>query len=187
MGSEDQQLTALFSRGLDGDAAAYREFLVRMRIRLRAYVGRQLVRMRLPEADADDIAQEALIAINAKRHTYDGATPIVAWAVAITRFKLIDSLRIANRVEEIKSLEALDVVVNEEDRAVALITLRRILGLLPDRFRIPIELMKIEGLSASEVARRTGTSEVSVRVSVHRGLAKLALLCGAARRNHDED
>jgi RNA polymerase sigma-70 factor (ECF subfamily) len=186
VGPEDQQLAGLFLKGVEGDAAAYREFLLRVRGVLHAYVSRQLLRMRLSEADADDIVQEALIAINNKRHTYDGVAPIVAWAVAIARYKLIDSLRIASRLEDIRSFEAIDTVVDEEDRAAALITVRRTLALLPDRFRIPIELMKIDGFSASEVAHRTGTSEVSVRVSVHRGLSKLAQLCGAAKRNHDE-
>jgi RNA polymerase sigma-70 factor (ECF subfamily) len=182
VGLEDRELVSLFLKGVEGDAAAYRQFLVHVRVLLRAYVRRQLLRMRLPEADADDIVQEALIAINSKRHTYDGAAPVVAWAVAITRYKLIDSLRIATYLEDIRSFEAIDTVVDEEDRADALITVRQILALLPDRFRIPIELMKIEGLSASEVALRTGTSEVSVRVSVHRGLLKLAQLCGATRQ-----
>lgn len=187
MGLEDQQLNGLFLKGVEGDPTAYREFLVQLRVLLRAYVSRQVLRMRLAEADIEDIVQEALIAVNAKRHTYDGATPVVAWAVAITRYKLIDCLRTAHRLEDIQVFLALDPVVHEEDRADAHITVRRILALLPDRFRIPIELMKIEGLSASEVARRTGTSEVSVRVSVHRGLARLAQLCGGARESQDDD
>jgi RNA polymerase sigma-70 factor (ECF subfamily) len=182
---KDQELVDLFLKGVEGDAAAYRAFLVHLRVLLHAYVSRQLYRMRLPETDADDIVQEALIAVNAKRHTYDGATPIVAWAIAITRYKLIDSLRTASRLRDVQSFEVLDAAADQDDSADARITVQRILALLPDHFRVPIELMKIEGLSASEAARRTGISEVLVRVCVHRGIAKLARLCGAAKESQD--
>jgi RNA polymerase sigma-70 factor (ECF subfamily) len=45
---------------------------------------------------------------------------------------------------------------------------------LPDRQRLPIIHMKIEGLTASETARATGMSESAVKVGVHRGLKALA-------------
>ncbi|MBX9846737.1 MAG: sigma-70 family RNA polymerase sigma factor [Xanthobacteraceae bacterium] len=182
---EDRQLTTLFLKGLEGDAAAYRRSLLQLHEHLQSFVRRQLVRLRLPEADADDIVQEALIAINSKRHTYDGSTSLLNWACVIARYKLIDGLRAENRTSDIQSLEEFDDTVDEGERNDARITVRRILSLLPDRFRIPIELMKIEGLTSSETARRIGTSEVAVRVCVHRGLTRLARLCGAASGNRD--
>jgi hypothetical protein len=47
--------------------------------------------------------------------------------------------------------------------------LRVLLRQLPDRQRLPIECVKIEGLSVAETARRTGLSESAVKVGVHRG------------------
>ncbi|MBX9827619.1 MAG: sigma-70 family RNA polymerase sigma factor [Xanthobacteraceae bacterium] len=182
---EDRQLTTLFLEGLEGNSPAYRKFLLHLHEHLQSFVRRQLVRLRLPEADADDIVQEALIAINAKRYTYDGSSSLLNWAYAITRYKLIDNLRAANRISDLQSLEEFDDTVDEGERNDARITVQRILSLLPDRFRIPIELMKIEGLTSSETARRIGTSEVAVRVCVHRGLIRLARLCGAASGNRD--
>ena len=45
---------------------------------------------------------------------------------------------------------------------------------LPDRHRLPIQLVKLEGLSVAEAALRTGMSESAVKVGVHRGLKALA-------------
>ena len=48
---------------------------------------------------------------------------------------------------------------------------------LPDRQRLPIVHMKLEGLSVVETARVTGMSESAVKVGVHRGLKALARMC----------
>ena len=45
---------------------------------------------------------------------------------------------------------------------------------LPDRQRLPIIHMKIEGLSVAETARLIGMSQSAVKVGVHRGLTALA-------------
>ena len=45
---------------------------------------------------------------------------------------------------------------------------------LPDKQRLPIEYVKLEGLSVVETARLTGLSESAVKVGVHRGLKALA-------------
>jgi RNA polymerase sigma-70 factor (ECF subfamily) len=45
---------------------------------------------------------------------------------------------------------------------------------LPDRQRLPILCVKIEGASVAETARRTGMSESAVKIGIHRGLKALA-------------
>lgn len=47
---------------------------------------------------------------------------------------------------------------------------------LPERQRLPIRHMKLEGLSVVETARATGMSESAVKVGVHRGLKSLAAM-----------
>jgi RNA polymerase sigma-70 factor (ECF subfamily) len=53
--------------------------------------------------------------------------------------------------------------------------LATILQHLPDRQRLPILYVKIEGTSVAETARRTGMSESAVKVGIHRGLKALAV------------
>jgi RNA polymerase sigma-70 factor (ECF subfamily) len=50
-----------------------------------------------------------------------------------------------------------------------------LLATLPDRFRLPILHVKLEGLSVAETAARTGLSESAVKIGIHRGLKRLAL------------
>ena len=50
-----------------------------------------------------------------------------------------------------------------------------LLDTLPDRQRLPILHVKLEGLSVAETAQRTGMSESAVKVGIHRGLKALAL------------
>jgi DNA-directed RNA polymerase specialized sigma24 family protein len=50
----------------------------------------------------------------------------------------------------------------------------KLLDTLPDRQRLPIQCVKIEGASVTEAAHRTGMSESAVKVGIHRGLEVLA-------------
>jgi RNA polymerase sigma-70 factor (ECF subfamily) len=45
---------------------------------------------------------------------------------------------------------------------------------LPDRQRLPIVHVKIEGNSVADTALRTGMSESAVKIGIHRGLKALA-------------
>jgi RNA polymerase sigma-70 factor (ECF subfamily) len=49
-----------------------------------------------------------------------------------------------------------------------------LLALLPDKQRLPIQYVKIEGLSVEETAKLTGLSASAVKIGVHRGLKVLA-------------
>jgi RNA polymerase sigma-70 factor (ECF subfamily) len=51
-----------------------------------------------------------------------------------------------------------------------------LLARLPDRHRLPIQHVKIEGLTVAEAAKLTGMSESAVKVGIHRGLKALAAL-----------
>ena len=46
---------------------------------------------------------------------------------------------------------------------------------LPEKQRLPILHVKLEGLSVAETAQLTGMSESAVKVGIHRGLKALAL------------
>jgi RNA polymerase sigma-70 factor (ECF subfamily) len=51
-----------------------------------------------------------------------------------------------------------------------------LLAKLPDRYRLPIRLVKLEGLSVSAAAQATGMSESAIKVGIHRGLKLLAAM-----------
>ena len=65
---------------------------------------------------------------------------------------------------------------DDEPAIAARISIDRPLGLLPPAQERAIALVKIEGLSIAEASAATGQSESLVKVNIHRGLKKLALL-----------
>ena len=173
----DAQLKALLERGLDsGDSGAYRTFLAQTSALLRRYVDGQLRRAGRDTGDAEDIVQEALLAIHTRRHTYDGQVPVTAWLHAIARYKLIDFLRAAGRAPREASLDEAENLSAGAQPADSGILARQLMASLPQRLRLPILLTKVQGLSVSEAAAASGMSEASIKVNVHRGLKAMARL-----------
>jgi RNA polymerase sigma-70 factor (ECF subfamily) len=186
MQTNERELKLLLVKGLAGDNAAYRLFLGKVSALLRQFVSRRLFRLRRSAQDNEDILQQALIAIHSKRNTYDGETPVTAWIYGIARYKLIDSLRASNADVNFADLDEMAGAIEDAEKSEARLVVWKAMSLLPETLRVPIELMKLQGLSAGEAALQTGTSEVTVRVNVHRGLKALARYCGVqGTRNED--
>ena len=170
----EDRLRALLLQGLDADAAAYQRFLKELSAHLRAFLRRRLAQR--PD-EVEDLVQETLLAVHNQRHTYRPEMPVTAWAHAIARYKLIDWLR-SHAVKEGRNdpLDDADglFACSDSEAAEARRDLGQLLRTLPDKQRLPIEYVKLEGLSVVETARLTGLSESAVKVGVHRGLKALA-------------
>ena len=116
-----------------------------------------------------------------KRHTYESDQPLTAWVHAIARYKLIDLLRSKSVREALHDPLEDDLGVFAEsstDASNARHDLARLLGSLPDRQRLPIEHVKLKGLSVTEAAALLGMSESAIKVGIHRGLKALGKLVG---------
>jgi RNA polymerase sigma-70 factor, ECF subfamily len=174
--STETQLRGLMIAALDGDRAAYRVLLGELSGYLRGYFAR-----RLPHGspDTEDLVQETLMALHARRETYDAGRPFTAWVYAIARYRLADRLRSRARREQLHVELPEDLFAAPLQEAVeARRDVLALLARLPESQRAPILLTKLEGLSVEEAAARTGKSVSAVKVSVHRGLKKLAALAG---------
>jgi RNA polymerase sigma-70 factor, ECF subfamily len=170
----EERLRSLMLPSLAGDAAAYRMFLDELTTHLRSYLRRWLGG--LPE-EVEDLLQELLLAVHNKRHTYDPKQPLTAWVQAIARYKLVDLLRRRSRGDVLTDpLDEDDQVfaTTATDAAEAQYDVAKLLRGLPDRQRLPILYVKIEGASVTDTAVRTGMSESAVKVGIHRGLKALA-------------
>jgi len=172
--NKEARLRELLVRGVAGEAAAYHAFLKELSAHLRGFLRRRLAR--LPD-EVEDLVQESLLAVHNQRHTYDAGQPLTAWVHAIARYKLVDFLRrrgsrdaLTDPLEdEGEILQIADYEAVEARRDIG-----RLLAELPDRHRLPIVHVKLEGLSVADAARLTGMSESAVKVGVHRGLKALA-------------
>ncbi|BCZ83205.1 sigma-70 family RNA polymerase sigma factor [Paraburkholderia terrae] len=177
----ESRLKALFVRGLDGDADAYRSFLQALTRHLRGFLRRRIPNYR---DDVEDLVQEILLAVHNARHTYRPDEPLTAWLHAIARYKLMDFFRSRARRESLN--DPLDdyaelLADTDDEPAQARHDIGKLLEHLPDKQRLPIVHMKLEGLSVTETARITGLSESAVKVGVHRGLKALSALIRGLR------
>jgi RNA polymerase sigma-70 factor (ECF subfamily) len=163
---------------IKGDVTAHRELLQRLSGHLRAYFKGRLGRVGQGSTEAEDLVQEALIAIHTRRHTYDPAKPFTPWLYAIARYKLVDHLRRTKSSSSDISIEDAGEIVAHDDRAgvESGLDLHRLMTRLPAKMRQAIHDVKIEELSVSEAAARSGMSQSAVKMSVHRGLKALAEL-----------
>ena len=181
MSASEDRLKSLLIQGLAGDTTAYRAFLKELSAHLRAFLRGRLAR--LPD-EVEDLVQEILLAVHNQRHTYNAGQPLTAWIHAIARYKLIDVLRRREGREalndplddEIEVFAASDTEADDARRDLA-----KLLVQLPDRQRLPIIHMKLEGRSVVEAAQLCGMSESAVKVGVHRGLKALAAMIRGER------
>ena len=149
---------------------------------------RAFFRRRLPSLpdEVEDLVQETLLAVHNQRHTYDpgpAAHGVGARDRASTSWwTFCAGARVANCVT-IRWTTLADVLAHTDSEVAARapIDLAKLLQQLPDRQRLPIVHMKLEGLSVVETARVTGMSESAVKVGVHRGLKALAAMIRALR------
>lgn len=169
-----------------GDGTAYRRLLDETRTWLERYY-----RRRLPAASLDDAIQDALLAIHAKRHTYDGARPFGPWLAAIARYKWIDRLRSAttHRTEMLPDGDIVPDAMITTDTGSAVISATVLGGLLatlkPAQAAV-IRLVKLQGLSIDEAAALTGQSAALVKVNIHRGLGRLTRQVEGNGVDHDD-
>jgi RNA polymerase sigma-70 factor, ECF subfamily len=170
----ESRLRELLVLGLGGDSTAYHSFLKALSAHLRAYFRKRLFQR--PD-EVEDLVQETLLAVHNQRHTYRSEQPLTAWVHAIARYKLVDMLRARSSREALTDPldDELEVFARSDtDAADAQRDLGKLLDTLPDKQRLPIVHVKVEGLSVVEAAKLTGMSESAIKIGVHRGMKTLA-------------
>lgn len=157
-----------------GNGGAYTRLLTEIDVWLRRYYGR-----RLPPSTVDDLVQDTLLTIHARRHTYEPGRPFRAWLSGIARYKWIDRLRAMARDPAAPGAEDFedDTAVDDHGEAVlSALLLHDLLGKLKPSQSHVIKLVKLDGLTIEEAAAQTGQSVSLVKVNIHRGLMKLSEL-----------
>ncbi len=178
---QEQQLSGLMVKAQAGDTAAYRALLEELERLAQRYVRRALgVGRGMDASRCEDVVQEILLGVHAKRHTHSPVQFFLPWFYAIARYKVIDEIRRIVAARRTDSLsDDLDVAAHETDWSAAL-DVEDLLKTLPEKQRTLVKLVKLEGLSIEEASGRTGYSESDVKVSIHRALKAL-------RTRNDED
>jgi RNA polymerase sigma factor (sigma-70 family) len=174
----DDQWGRLMEAAQGGNGGAYNRLLNEVQPWLVRYYTR-----RLPLHMVDDAAQDTLMAIHQKRHTYEPGRPFRAWLAGIARYKWIDRLRAMGRQHTVSIEDEIfePSVEGHESAVTSAILLEDLLTKLKPAQVSVIRLVKLQGFSVEDAAAKTGQSESLVKVNIHRGLAKLATLVQAGQ------
>lgn len=163
-GERAARRAALMARAQDGDAEAYRELLEDIRPALL-----HLLRSWATDRhELEDLVQDTLMSLHRARHTYDSARPFEPWLFAIARHVALRHRRVRLRraARQVLVDELPEMPVDAGPGTPQ--HLDDLLERLSPAQREAFELLKIEGLSADEAARRARTTVGTLRVRAHR-------------------
>ena len=137
------------------------------------------------EPDAEEVLQDAFVAIWRRASRYDAAkSGPLTWMIMIARGLALDRLRQRSRrtagVERFRSNEVYDLAsddtatsrVEADEQSVRL---GSALGSLPESQRRAIELAFYRGCTQEEIARTTGEPLGTIKARIRRGMISLRL------------
>lgn len=142
------------------------------------------VRILSDHGEAEDLTQDVFAIAWRNAARYDASRgAVAAWLLVTTRTRAIDRLR-SRRVrpapageDEVRRLDAIPDAAPSVELAVAdremAHHVRNALAALPDEQRVALELAYFEGLSQSEIGRRTGTPLGTIKTRIRTGLMRL--------------
>jgi len=172
--SAQTPIASMVAAARDGDRTAFAD-LYQLHVRM----VHGILLARVPCADVDDLVQEVFLTVMRRLSTLRDPLAFPGWLAAIARNEATDHLR-RRGADTVELREDLAVAREGDERAhVVLDALRS----LPDAYRETMVLRLVEGMTGPEIAERTGLTEGSVRVNLHRGMRLLrARLEGRAER-----
>lgn len=172
---DEEELRQLMVRYQQADPAAVEALVSRLSPALyRFLAGPDMAR-----DDVEDLLQDCWIRIHRSRHTYRASEPLLPWIFAIARHSRLDAYRRRSRR---RSREVLVADVPETEPApippssTAGPDIARLVNALPREQREVIMMLKVSGMSLSEVARATASTTGAVKQKAHRAYTKLRQL-----------
>jgi RNA polymerase sigma-70 factor (ECF subfamily) len=134
-------------------------------------------------AQADDVAQDALIRIWKALPDYDGRAALSTWIYAITRNRCLTAISARRDHASLSEPDvaaaaeaALPVAAADESPAELL---RELVAALPERYRQAVTLYYFEDRSVPEVAAMLGIPEGTVKTNLFRAREALLARLGA--------
>jgi RNA polymerase sigma-70 factor (ECF subfamily) len=126
---------------------------------------------------AQDVAQEAFVKVHRALQSYDLDRDFASWLYRIVLNLSIDHKRRRERDRSIPTdkveemMDARRAQVEDEEKAATIERVEHVLQEMPERYRVPLTLKDIDGLSVEEVARILDVSYSTVRWRLHKARA----------------
>lgn len=159
--------TDLMRRTQSGDPEAYERLLLEMGPLILNYVRKRV----FDQQYVEDVAQEVLMTFHKAKHTYRPELPFAPWFFTVVRNAIWSALQRNRRfrVREIPMEDLPEIAAQEFVEGGLDDRLQEALKALPEDNRQAVELLKFQGLSVEEAAKRSGISKIALRVRAHRG------------------
>lgn len=135
-------------------------------------------------AEAEDLVQDVFLQALSHLNSLRDVSSFGAWLRTIARHRAFDFYRQSRPTsefdEEIPQAGSLLYPASERTRSEAALVLAAIRS-LPKSYRETLVLRLVEGMTGPEIAARTGLTEGSVRVNLHRGMRQLRAILDSPR------
>lgn len=170
---DDHQLIA---RHVDGDPEAFGQIFRRHRDRMWAVA----IGVTRDRELAEDAVQDAAISAYRRAQSFRGDSAVTTWLHRIVVNACLDRLRRERPMSDIDGLPLADPR-DHHDAAEARLDVRAALSRLPERQRVALVLVDMEGLSVAEAAEILDVPEGTVKSRCSRGRAAIAADLGLVR------
>jgi RNA polymerase sigma-70 factor (ECF subfamily) len=122
----------------------------------------------VPRTDVDDLVQDVFLQAMQRLPELREPEAFGGWLASIARHRAVDHFRRAAPTVDLPD----NLAAAQVDRTKAMAVLTTIRN-LPEAYRETLTLRLVEGMTGPEIALRTGLTEGSVRVNLHRGMKLL--------------
>lgn len=139
---------------------------------------------KVPAADAGDLTQDVFVSMLSKLPGLEDDQAFPAWLLEIARTRAARFHRDRPRTAPLEDADEAEAPDRSgwPDAKKVLAALQS----LPEAYAETLAMRLIEGLSGPDIAERTGLTQGSVRVNLHRGMAMLREKLGLPTKEGDE-
>jgi len=200
---QDETLSDLVARAVQGDSVAVTVLLTESYDRMRRFLAARIPRSMQALIDADDVLQDAHVDAYRNLHRFEvrGPDSFDRWlgTIALRRLRnQIQRYRAAKRgggaaaiggATDDSIVTMLDIMASPEKtpsrraaRGEALEAVAAAIELLPEAYRQAVQLVYLDGLGVEDAAARMGRTPSAVRNLCHKAKRKLLAVLGSRTR-----
>ncbi len=140
------------------------------KVRLERYIARQIQ----DESLVDDLMQEVYFKAHTRQHTLKSKESVGGWLYRIAQNTIMDHFRQQKHwVALPDALEQPEVDDSERIYQELMVSLVPLMNELPEKYRVPLQMAELDGMSQKEVAEKLGLSLTAAKSRIQRARAKL--------------